>query len=122
MISGELEVAQVKDSGDKLAGLSNMTLGKSNGLERQLELLKAIRIIVPDAVVARPSPGALAEIPVLSLISKMEMLPLFWRRASHEVVEYMKVALPRRDRRHPVALKIVVKSFNAAQTAFLGKL
>ena len=77
-VSGELEVAQVKDSGDKLAGLSNMTLEKPDGLERQLELLKAIRIIVLDTVVVHPSPGALAEIPVLSLVSKMEMsVPLF---------------------------------------------
>ena len=77
-VSGELTVTQVKDSGDELAGLSNMTLEKSDGLEHQLELLKAIRIIVLDTIVVHPSPDVLAKIPVLSLVSKMKMsVPLF---------------------------------------------
>ena len=78
VVSGELKVAQVKDSRDEMAGLSNMMLEKPDSLEHQLKLLKAICIIILDTVVVHPSPGMLAEILVLSLVNKMEMLvPLF---------------------------------------------
>lgn len=44
------------------------------------------------------------------------MLSFLGRRTRHEVVEYVKVPLPRRRTGHPVSLQIIIERLDPAQT------
>ena len=121
-VDGELEITQVENGCDELAGLGNMALGEANGLECQLELFKAIGIVVTDTIGASACTSALAEVTVLGLVDKVEMLALFLRCTCHQVIENVEIPFTGWHSRHSVAFEIVVKRLDTTQPPLVGEL
>ena len=88
-----------------------MSLGETNNLQRNFELIKAKSIIIP-ASVRLCGGAALTEVVICSLVEQVEMLPFLWRCTSDEVVEDVEIALAIRDRRDSGAFKVVVERFD----------
>ena len=125
-VDDELEVAEVEDGGDELAGLGDVALGHADGLEGDLELVEAEGVVVAGSLLSAPrrhaSRAALAEIAVRRLVEQMEMLALLRGRAGDEIVEDVEVALARGHGGDPVALEVVVEGLDAAEAAAVGEL
>lgn len=112
----------MKDGSHELTRLGDVTLGHANALKRVLKLLEPQAVFIapfrPWDVIAIAG----TEVAVRSLVIKLQMLPFLQGGARDEIIEYMKIALAGLRAGDPIALEVVVKGLDAAETAALGEL
>lgn len=121
-VNGELKIAEVENGSEKLASLSDVSLGQANCLESDLELLKAVGVIIPNTDLACWDSTTLTEITVLGFIQEVEVLALFLSCTCHEVVEDVEVALSGWHGRYAVALEVIVESLNTGEAPTVSEL
>jgi hypothetical protein len=67
-INHKLQVTQVEDSNDELAGLCYVSFRQTDSFKGDLELVKSIRVIVKDSVWSRAKRVPLAEVAINTFV------------------------------------------------------
>ena len=117
-VGHELEIPKVKDGGNQLTSLSDVTFGETGILQCVLEVLK------PDSVIIAPALSrvsrSLAEVTVRHLVCQMKVLALFSRGAGDEVVKNVEVPLSRWGCRDTVPFEVIIQGLDSVRAAAFG--
>jgi len=111
-VSGELRVAKVRDVGNELARLCNMSCGEPNRFQGYCKLIKTLRIFVMPR--SRNPCRTSAKVIAGGFVEEVGVLLFSWRCSCDEVVENVKAALAGRHGSHKVLLKAIVEPFDTA--------